>query len=155
MWSELQELGEQNTEPWSFLPGGQLLARTGSSPYGQGHHTSWAMLISDQTGVPMNKIKVVHGDTDEVPQGAITGGSRSVQLAGAAIWEASSGLVEQAKQVVADLLEASTEDITLDASSGRFHVVGTPAVDVGWTAVSDYLEGSTAGPRLLHSEEPF
>tara|TARA_B110000495_G_scaffold78075_1_gene67033 strand:- start:797 stop:1942 length:1146 start_codon:yes stop_codon:yes gene_type:complete len=138
-----------------LLPGGQLLARTGSSPYGQGHHTSWAMLISDQTGVPMNEIKVVHGDTDEVPQGAITGGSRSVQLAGAAIWEASSGLVEQAKKIAAELLEASTEDITLDTSSGRFHVVGTPAVDVGWAAVSDYLESATAGPRLLHSEEIF
>ena len=138
-----------------LLPEGQLLARTGSSPYGQGHHTSWAMLISDQTGVPMHNIQVVHGDTDEVPQGAITGGSRSVQLAGAAMWEASAGLVEQAKRIAAELLEASTEDVTLDTSSGRFHVVGTPAIDIGWSAISDYLGSSFTGPRLLHSEEIF
>ena len=57
-------------------------ARTGSSPHGQGHLTVWAMIISDRTGVPMENIEVLYGDTDEVPAGGITGGSRSAQLAG-------------------------------------------------------------------------
>ena len=72
-----------------LLYGGKVVVRTGSSPYGQGHHTAWAMLVADATGIDMANIEVVHGDTDEVPQGEITGGSRSVQLAGAAVWELS------------------------------------------------------------------
>ncbi|MDE0133514.1 MAG: xanthine dehydrogenase family protein molybdopterin-binding subunit [Acidimicrobiaceae bacterium] len=152
-----------------LLAGGRIVARTGSSPYGQGHHTSWAMLISDRTGVPMESIDIVHGDTDEVPRGEVTGGSRSVQLAGTAIWEASGTLVDQARSVAATLLEADPADITLDTGAGAFHVVGTPAVSVGWTAIAGHLASaaeasrgdgdsdgdSAAGPRLLHAEEVF
>ena len=137
--------------------GGRIVARTGSSPYGQGHHTSWAMLISDRTGVPMERIEVIHGDTDEVPRGEVTGGSRSVQLAGAAIWEASATLVDQARSVAATLLEADPADVTLDTHIGAFHVVGTPVVSVDWSAVAEYLASTNgeAGPRLLHAEEVF
>ena len=141
-----------------LVSGGRIVARTGSSPYGQGHHTSWAMLISDRTGVPMDRIDVVHGDTDEVPRGEVTGGSRSVQLAGSAIWEASGTLVDQARAVAATLLEADAADITLDTTSGAFHVVGTPAISVDWSAVAEQLastNGESAGPRLLHAEEVF
>ena len=137
--------------------GGRIVARTGSSPYGQGHHTSWAMLISDRTGVPMGDIDIIHGDTDEVPRGEVTGGSRSVQLAGTAIWEASAALVDQAREVAATLLEADPADITLDTASGVFHVVGTPAVSVDWVAIAQHLAAANgeAGPRLLHAEEVF
>ena len=140
-----------------LVPGGRIVARTGSSPYGQGHHTSWAMLISDRTGVPMDRIEVIHGDTDEVPRGEVTGGSRSVQLAGAAIWEASATLVDQARSVAATLLEADPADITLDTHIGAFHVVGTPVVSVDWSAVAEHLASTNgeAGPRLLHAEEVF
>ena len=72
-----------------LLADGTLRAVTGSSPYGQGHHTAWAMLVSDRTGVPMERIEVVHGDTDVVPRGGITGGSRSVQSNGVAMWRAA------------------------------------------------------------------
>ena len=137
--------------------GGRIVARTGSSPYGQGHHTSWAMLISDRTGVPMGDIDIIHGDTDEVPRGEVTGGSRSVQLAGTAIWEASAALVDQAREVAATLLEADPADITLDTALGAFHVVGTPAVSVDWVAIAQHLAAANgeAGPRLLHAEEVF
>ncbi|MFP4513763.1 MAG: xanthine dehydrogenase family protein molybdopterin-binding subunit, partial [Acidimicrobiales bacterium] len=56
-------------------PDGSFLVLTGSSPYGQGHHTAWAMLVADRTGVALDRIEVVHGDTDVVPRGGITGGS--------------------------------------------------------------------------------
>ena len=154
-----------------LVGGGRIVARTGSSPYGQGHHTSWAMLISDRTGMPMDRIDIVHGDTDEVPRGEVTGGSRSVQLAGAAIWEASATLVDQAREVAATLLEADPDDITLDTEAGTFHVVGTPAVSLDWSSIAEHLAadsdaaggrsgsgahaGSGAGPRLLHAEEVF
>ena len=140
-----------------LVGGGRIVARTGSSPYGQGHHTSWAMLISDRTGVPMGDIDIIHGDTDEVPRGEVTGGSRSVQLAGTAIWEASATLVAQAREVAATLLEADPADITLDTGTGAFHVVGTPAVSVDWAAIAQHLASANgeAGPRLLHAEEVF
>ena len=80
-------------------PDGSLRALTGSSPYGQGHYTTWAMLVADRTGVPFDQIEVVHGDTDVVPRGRITGGSRSVQKAGSAISLAADDLVAAARCV--------------------------------------------------------
>ncbi len=121
-------------------PDGSALVRTGSNPYGQGHHTSWAMLVADRTGLPMDRIRVVHGDTDVVPKGGITGGSRSVQKAGSAIAAASDQLVERARQVAADTLEAAVDDVVLDRSGGgRFHVVGTPARALGWDELAANL----------------
>ena len=113
-------------------PDGSVLARTGTSPHGQGHVTSWAMLISDRTGIPMDKIEVVHGDTDVVPQGGMTGGSRSLQVGGVAMHQAAGEMVERAKQLAADLLEANPDDVVLDTDGGRFHVAGTPAVAKDW-----------------------
>ena len=65
--------------------GGRLRVVSGATPFGQGHDTTWAMIVADRTGVPIDRIEVVHGDTDLVPSGGLTVGSRSVQLAGAAV----------------------------------------------------------------------
>jgi carbon-monoxide dehydrogenase large subunit len=120
---------------------GTVLVTTGSNPYGQGHHTSWAMLVSDRLGVPMDRIEVVHGDTDIVPTGSITGGSRSVQIAGSAIYDAAAKVIEVARRRAADLLEAAFEDIVFEDvpvaigepdTERRFHVAGTPAISLGW-----------------------
>ncbi len=113
-------------------PDGTVLVKTGSNPYGQGHHTAWAMLVSDRLGIPMEKIDVVHGDTDLIPTGAVTGGSRSVQLAGAAVHDAAGKLLDVARQRAADLLEAAPDDVVLDRDEGRFHVAGTPTIGLGW-----------------------
>jgi carbon-monoxide dehydrogenase large subunit len=146
-------------------PDGSLYAITGSTPYGQGHDTAWAMLIADRTGVPMDRIELAHGDTDVVPRGGITGGSRSVQTNGVAMWRAAGLLVDQARRVAADLLEANPDDVVLDTDGGRFHVVGTPAVTVDWPAIATHLaEGPAAADdtttggnerRLLHAETDF
>jgi len=121
-------------------PDGSVLAVTGSSPYGQGHHTTWAMIISARTGIPLDRIEVVHGDTDVVPRGGITGGSRSVQKAGAAIADASEQLVAAARARAADLLEAGEGDVVFDVAAGRFHVAGAPgAASVGWADIGASL----------------
>jgi carbon-monoxide dehydrogenase large subunit len=118
-------------------PDGTLLVRTGSSPYGQGHHTAWAMLVADRTGVPLDRIEVVHGDTDVVPRGGITGGSRSAQKAGSAVAEATDTLVEQARQAATEMLEATAADVLLDTAAGRFHVAGAPgARTVDWAELA-------------------
>jgi aerobic carbon-monoxide dehydrogenase large subunit len=121
-------------------PDGSILVKTGSNPYGQGHHTAWAMLVSDRLGIPMDRIEVVHGDTDIIPQGAVTGGSRSVQLAGAAVHDAAGKLLELARERAADLLEAAPDDVVLDEGEGRFHVAGTPAIGLGWEELG--IEGA-------------
>jgi carbon-monoxide dehydrogenase large subunit len=118
-------------------PDGTIRVRTGSSPYGQGHHTAWAMIVADRTGLPLDRIEVVHGDTDVVPRGGVTGGSRSAQKAGSAVAEAAGALVAASRDVAAEMLEAAAEDVVLTTSEGgRFHVAGTPAVSVGWVDIA-------------------
>ena len=119
---------------------GRLRVVSGSTPYGQGHETTWAMIVSDRTGVPMDMIDVVHGDTDLVVRGGLTVGSRSVQLGGSAIAAATTQLVERAKQNAADLLEAAAGDVLLDAETASFHVAGTPAVGISWGEVAAALD---------------
>ncbi|MEM7275518.1 MAG: xanthine dehydrogenase family protein molybdopterin-binding subunit, partial [Actinomycetota bacterium] len=119
-----------------ILPDGSALARTGSSSHGQGHHTTFAMIVSDATGIPMDRIEVRHGDTDDVPRGGGTGGSRSLQLGGTAILQASEDVVEKAKTLAAELLEANPADVVLDTETGAFSVIGTPAVSRGWVDIA-------------------
>jgi len=121
-------------------PDGTVLVKTGSNPYGQGHHTAWAMLVSDRLGIPMERIEVIHGDTDTIPTGSVTGGSRSVQIAGAAVHDAAGKLLDVARQRAADLLEAAVEDVVLDEAEGRFHVAGTPSMSLGWDELA--VEGA-------------
>ncbi|MEM9650918.1 MAG: xanthine dehydrogenase family protein molybdopterin-binding subunit [Actinomycetota bacterium] len=117
-------------------PDGSALVLTGSSAHGQGHHTTFAQLAHGVTGIPMDRIEVRHGDTAEVPRGGGTGGSRSLQLGGSAVLQASEEMVARAKDVAADLLEANPADIVLDTAAGRFAVVGTPAVSTGWPEIA-------------------
>ena len=115
-------------------PGGEFGAVEPTAT-GQGHVTTWAMVIAHHTGVDIDAIEVVHGDTDEVPAGGLTVGSRSVQLAGVALVEAATKLIELARSRAADRLEAAVEDVVFDA--GRFHVAGAPAPSVGWAELAD------------------
>ncbi len=136
-----------------ILPDGSALAKTGSSAHGQGHHTTCAMVVSETTGIPMDRIEVRHGDTDDVPRGGGTGGSKSLQLGGSAILQASEEVVAKATELAAELLEANPGDITLDTESGRFSVVGTPALAKSW---SDIAAAASATAEIdLSSEIDF
>jgi aerobic carbon-monoxide dehydrogenase large subunit len=115
---------------------------TGTSPHGQGHDTAWSMLASAQTGIDIDKFTLVWGDTDLTPIGDGTMGSRSLQQGGAAVHEVSIALVERAKQLAANLLEAHDADVVLDTTTGSFHVAGTPAVSVTWADVAISLGDS-------------
>jgi carbon-monoxide dehydrogenase large subunit len=126
-------------------PDGSFRILTGSSPYGQGHYTTWAMLVSERTGVPIDQIEVFHGDTDVVPRGGITGGSRSAQRAGSAVALATEELVELARGRAADLLEAAVGDVVLDLARAQFHVAGAPgAATVGWVEIAAQLAAEEA-----------
>ena len=129
---------------------GSATVRTGSSPHGQGHATAWAMIAQDLTGIPMAKIRLVYGDTDIVPRGNGTGGSRSLQAGGSAVKCATEALVELARQRAADRLEANVDDIVLDTSAGAFHVAGTPSRSLGWAELA-----AGAGNDPLSAEFDF
>jgi carbon-monoxide dehydrogenase large subunit len=77
-------------------PDGTVTVLTGISPHGQAHQTVWAMLVSEELGIPIEKITVKWGDTDLVPRGGGTGGSRSLQLGGAVVQQASRELLDVA-----------------------------------------------------------
>ena len=140
------------------LPNGRAVVYTGTSPHGQGHVTSWSMIAAEETGIAMEDIDVVWGDTDLVPVGGGTMGSRSLQLGGAAVQQASRELIEQAKKHAARLLEANEADVVFDRDHGAFHVAGTPAVAKTWADValaqkddgglSQYTTFPSAGPTF-------
>jgi carbon-monoxide dehydrogenase large subunit len=132
-------------------PDGTAEVRTGTSPHGQGHETAWAMLASEQTGIPIENITVIHGDTDLVPTGGGTAGSRSLQAGGVAVHQAAVQLVDKAKLLAADLLEANPDDLVLDKIDGKFHVAGTPSAAKSW---SD-LAGAAASEGGLRAEVDF
>lgn len=113
-------------------PDGRVIVRTGTSPHGQGHVTAWSMIVAEQMGVPLEQIEVLHGDTDIVPRGGGTGGSRSLQLGGSAVHRAAVDVVARAKRLASEVMEASPDDIVLDKGLGLFHVAGTPAIAQSW-----------------------
>lgn len=132
-----------------ILEDGRAIVYTGTSPHGQGHDTSWSMLVSEQTGIPIDRIELVWGDTDRVPVGTGTMGSRSLQQGGNAVFKVAGDLAEKAKSVAARLLEANEADIVLDKDKGVFHVAGTPAVSKTW---ADLAIAEKANGGLSHDE---
>ena len=106
----------------------------GTSVHGQGHHTAFAMLATEVLGIPMDKIKLVNSDTDRVPRGNGTLGSRSLQTAGSAIYVASKEVLARAQKIAAHLLEAAAEDIV--AEGGSLHVAGTPSKSISWSELA-------------------
>jgi carbon-monoxide dehydrogenase large subunit len=125
-------------------PDGSATVLTGTSPHGQGHATAWAMLAADELGIDLDRISVRHGDTDLVPEGHGTGGSRSLQLGGAAVRQAAAELVELARQRVADLLEASVDDVIFDRDRRAAGVRGTPGTEIGLAELADRQQLSVA-----------
>ncbi len=126
---------------------GSATVFAGTSVHGQGHLTSFAMLASDVLGIPMDKITLVNSDTAQVPRGAGTMGSRSLQTAGSAIHLASESVLDRAKQIAAQLLEASPDDIVVGA--GGLQVAGVPANAVTWVELAAASQDATKLPDGL------
>ncbi len=118
----------------------------GTQSHGQGHQTAYAMLVADQTGIPVGQITLVDGDTDRVRTGGGTGGSRSLQLGGSAVRGATEAMVTKAKQLAARLLEADETDIVVDTAAGTIGVAGVPAQALTWGDLA--AKASEAGEQL-------
>ncbi|MBJ69738.1 MAG: carbon monoxide dehydrogenase [Acidimicrobiaceae bacterium] len=111
---------------------GTATMKAGTSAHGQGHQTSFAMIVSEHTGIPVESITLVQSDTDIVPRGGGTGGSRSLQLGGSAVKEATDAVIAKAKDLTAHLLEASVDDIVVNTEHGTIGVAGVPATALSW-----------------------
>jgi len=121
-----EEGGPRENATVEVHPDGSATILTGTSPHGQGHVTVWAMLASEELGIPVDKIDVKWGDTDLIPVGGGTGGSRSLQQGGAAVRQASRDLLDVARERAASELEANPGDLVFDTGSSSFTVAGDP-----------------------------
>jgi aerobic carbon-monoxide dehydrogenase large subunit len=113
---------------------GTVMVYTGSSPHGQGEETSFAQIVAEEFGIPVENVLVMHGDTDSTPEGRGTYGSRTLALGGSAVFNAVQRLKEKMKQIAAHMLEASVSDVAVE--DGKFSVAGTPQKAVTFAEVA-------------------
>jgi carbon-monoxide dehydrogenase large subunit len=116
------------------LPTGKVQVVTGTSPHGQGHETSWSMIVADRLGISPDDIDVLHSDTAVAPYGMDTYGSRSLAVGGTAIFLATDRVIDKARRIAAHQLEAAEED--LDFGGGSFTVKGSPDRAMALAAVA-------------------
>jgi carbon-monoxide dehydrogenase large subunit len=119
-------------------PTGSVSVFTGTHSHGQGHETTLAQLVSDQLGVPVAQVEIVHGDTAKIPFGMGTYGSRSLAVGGSAMVKAMDKIITKGKKIAAHLMEASVEDI--EFKDGKFTVSGTDkSKSLGEIALTAYV----------------
>jgi len=106
-----------------FREDGSVLMVSGSLNYGQGHAITFAQIVSDRLGIPLDRLDLLQGDSDELIAGAGTGGSRSVICAGSALLGAAERVIENGRTLAGHVLEAAPADIEFGA--GEFRVAGT------------------------------
>ncbi len=117
-------------------PTGSITVFTGSHSHGQGHETTFAQLVVDRFGLPLEMVDIVHGDTGKVPFGMGTYASRSLAVGGTALVKAMDKIVAKGKKIAAHLLEAAEADV--EFADGEFSVAGTdravPFAEVAFAA---------------------
>jgi carbon-monoxide dehydrogenase large subunit len=117
-------------------PTGKVTVFTGSHSHGQGHETTFAQVVADKLGIPMEDVSIEHGDTGKILFGMGTYGSRSLAVGGTAIVKALDKIIAKGKKIAAHLMEASDSDIVFE--DGLFKVAGTdknvPFASVSLTA---------------------
>lgn len=120
---------------------GKAIIRVGTSGHGQGHATTFSMLVSNALGIPIEDIKFIQSDTHEVPRGGGTGGSRSLQLGGSAVQLAANEVLEIAKSVASAHFEANPDDVQL-AENGGLEIAGSPSFNLSWPELFDLAQQS-------------
>ena len=128
-------------------PTGTVSVFTGTHSHGQGHDTTFAQIVAEKLGIPIGNIDIVHGDTDRIPFGMGTYGSRSLAVGGTAISKALDKVIEKGKIIAAHMLEAADAD--LEFKDGKFTVAGTDKEkSFGEIALSAYVPHNFPHDRL-------
>jgi carbon-monoxide dehydrogenase large subunit len=138
-------------------PTGSAIVRIGVQSQGQGHETTFAQIVAEELGLPVDNITVEHGDTDTAPYGLGTYASRSTPTAGAATAVAARKIREKAKHIAAHLLEVSADD--LEWQDHQFQVKGVPAKavtmqQVAFAAYTNHPQGMEAGLEAVDYYDP-
>ncbi|MEO0875664.1 MAG: molybdopterin cofactor-binding domain-containing protein, partial [Bacteroidota bacterium] len=119
-------------------PTGKVSVYTGSHSHGQGHETTFAQVVADRMGIPMEDVELIHGDSDAVAFGMGTYGSRSLAVGGSAIVKSIDKVLEKGARIAAHKLEAAVED--LDYAEGKWTVKGTDkSIGFGDIALTAYV----------------
>ena len=129
-------MGGQEYGSVEVHPDGTATVRCGTSAHGQGHATSFSMIVSDRLGIPMESIRFVQSDTSQVPRGGGTGGSRSLQLGGSAVFNAAEAVWEKGRALAASELEADVDDIVVHGE-GKVGVAGVPSKALTWGRLAE------------------
>jgi carbon-monoxide dehydrogenase large subunit len=135
---------------------GRISATTGASPHGQGNETTFAQMLADQFGVPIEHVTIHHGDTGVVKQGVGTFGSRSQAVGGTALHMAGAKVKAKMARFASALLEAHEEDLVFE--SGRISVKGSPTAGRSFADVAAYAYVPVPLPEGLEpglSDEAF
>jgi aerobic carbon-monoxide dehydrogenase large subunit len=138
-------------------PTGSAIVRIGVQTQGQGHETTFAQIVADELGLPVDNIIVEHGDTDTAPYGLGTYASRSTPTAGAATAMASRKIREKARELAAHLLEVSADD--LEWVDHKFRVKGSPGSsktmqEIAFAAYTNHPQGMEAGLEAVSYYDP-
>ena len=124
-----------------FNATGNISVFTGAHSHGQGHDTTFAQIVSEKLGVPIENIDIIHGDTDKGPFGMGTYGSRSLAVGGTAIVKACDKIIEKGRKVAAKMLEAKPEEV--EFKDGEFIVKNSnKKKTIGEIAFACYLPGT-------------
>ena len=107
-----------------MMPTGKVEVVTGTTPHGQGHETSWSMIVADRFGIDPEHVDVLHSDTAISPHGMDTYGSRSLAVGGTAVFLACEKVIDKARAIAAHQFEAAQED--LEFVDGEFRIKGVP-----------------------------
>lgn len=122
-----------------FARDGRVVVLVGTQASGQGHETSFAQMVSAGLGIPMSNIDIVQGDSEKIPSGLGTGGSRSMVIAGNALYDTVNTVIESGRKMAAEVLEASLADI--EFADGQFSIIGTDrVVGLGDVALASFDE---------------
>ncbi|MCB0545975.1 MAG: xanthine dehydrogenase family protein molybdopterin-binding subunit [Phaeodactylibacter sp.] len=129
----LYEVGQVRVQPT-----GKVSVYTGAHSHGQGHETTFAQVVADRLGIPMDDVEIIHGDSESVAFGMGTYGSRSLAVGGSAIVKSLDKIIEKGAKIAAHKLEASEED--LEFAEGKWTVKGTDkSVGFGDVALTAYV----------------
>ena len=140
--------GPKETGRIRIDPDGSISLSIGTKSNGQGHETAYAQIIADRLGVDIAGIRVIQGDTDLVPTGTGTGGSRSIPLGGVVCDRAVTATIEKGRRIAAEILEAAEADI--EFADGAFTVAGTDRRK----SLADVAAAAADPANLPAGEEP-
>jgi carbon-monoxide dehydrogenase large subunit len=151
MYTEVCGGGGDESAHIQFDPSGGAFVRVGNQTNGQGHETAYAQIVAEALGIPIEKVRVIQGDTDVSIYNGGTGGSRALAVTGTAVSLATKDVIARGRKLVAHLMEAAEADI--EFADGSFKVAGTDkAITVAELANTSHMKAKLPADQALGLE---